>query len=72
MSEIKQLAYALGAQIKGISVSEPLSDVQTALIQKIWHESHVILFREQNAEPREIIEFASNFGELDDHASTPY
>ena len=27
--------------------------------------------REQNAE-REIIEFAGNFGELDDHASTPY
>jgi len=72
MSEIKQLAYALGAQIKGIRVSEPLSDVQTAFIQKIWHENHVILFREQNAEPREIIEFASNFGELDDHASTPY
>ena len=72
MSEIKQLAYALGAQIKGIRVSEPLSDVQTAFIRKIWHENHVILFREQNAEPREIIEFASNFGELDDHASTPY
>ena len=72
MSEIKQLAYALGAQIKGIRVCEPLSDVQTAFIQKIWHENHVILFREQNAEPREIIEFASNFGELDDHASTPY
>ena len=72
MSEIKQLAYALGAQIKGIRVSEPLSDVQTAFIQKIWHENHVILFREQKAEPREIIEFASNFGELDDHASTPY
>ena len=72
MSEVKQLAYALGAQIEGVSVSEPLSDVQTAFIKKIWHEHHIVLFREQNAEPREIIEFASNFGELDDHASTPY
>ncbi len=72
MSEVKQLAYALGAQIEGVSVSEPLSDVQTAFIKKIWHEHHIVLFREQNAEPREIIEFAGNFGDLDDHASTPY
>ena len=72
MSEVKQLAYALGALIKGFSVSEPLSDVQTAFIKKIWHEHHIVLFREQNAEPREIIEFAGNFGDLDDHASTPY
>ena len=72
MSEVKQLAYALGAQIDGISVSEPLSDVQTAIIKKIWHEHHIVLLREQNAEPREIIEFAGKFGDLDDHASTPY
>ena len=72
MSEVKQLSYALGAQIEGVSVSEPLSDVQTAFIKKIWHEHHIVLFREQNAEPREIIEFAGNFGDLDDHASTPY
>ena len=72
MSEVKQLAYALGAQIEGVSVSEPLSDVQTAFIKKIWHEHHIVLLREQNAEPREIIEFAGNFGDLDDHASTPY
>ena len=72
MSKVKQLAYALGAQIEGVSVSEPLSDVQTAFIKKIWHEHHIVLLREQNAEPREIIEFAGNFGDLDDHASTPY
>ena len=72
MSKVKQLAYALGAQIEGVSVSEPLSDVQTAIIKKIWHEHHIVLLREQNAEPREIIEFAGNFGDLDDHASTPY
>ena len=72
MSEVKQLAYALGAQIEGVRVNEPLSDGQTAFIKKIWHEHHIVLFREQNAEPREIIEFADNFGELDDHASTPY
>ena len=46
--------------------------MQTAFIKKIWHEHHILLFREQNAEPREIIEFAGNFGDLDDHASTPY
>ena len=72
MSEVKALAYALGAQIEGVRVSEPLSDVQTAFIKKIWNEHHIVLFREQNAEPREIIEFAGNFGDLDDHASTPY
>ena len=55
MSEIKQLAYALGAQIEGITISETLSDVQTAFIRKIWHEHHVILFREQKAKPNEII-----------------
>ena len=72
MSEVKELAYALGAQIEGVRVSEHLSDVQTAFIKKIWNEHHIVLFREQNAEPREIIEFAGNFGDLDDHASTPY
>ena len=32
MSEVKQLAYALGAQIEGVSVCDPLSDGQTVVI----------------------------------------
>ena len=52
MSEVKQLAYALGAQIEGVRVSEPLSDVQTAFIKKIWHEH--ILFYLENKTPNPV------------------
>ena len=72
MSEVKQLGYGLGAQIKGVKINDALSSNKMAFVKKAWHEYHVILFRGQKAKPGELIDFASNFGELDDHASTPY
>ncbi|MED5474002.1 MAG: TauD/TfdA family dioxygenase [Pseudomonadota bacterium] len=72
MREVKQLGYVLGAQINGVKINDALSSDEIAFVKKVWHEHHVILFRGQKAKPGKLIDFASNFGELDDHASTPY
>ncbi|MBH67021.1 MAG: taurine dioxygenase [Rhodospirillaceae bacterium] len=72
MEEYRQLSYALGAEINGISLKNNLSAQAISFIKQIWNEHHVILLREQAAEPEDLIAFASSFGSLDDHASTPY
>lgn len=53
---------AIGAEIIGVDISEPLaSDVITALKQA-WHTHLVLLFRDQHMTPEQHIYFSSYFG----------
>lgn len=72
MQGIRQLGYALGAEITGINIRDNLSPDAILRVKEIWHDHHIILLRNQIADPEDIIEFASGFGTLDDHANTPF
>ena len=70
--EARPLGYALGAEIIGVDMRDPLDPETVASIREAWHEHHVIVLRNQNAAPDDILRFARGFGDLDDHAQTPF
>ncbi|MFZ4709739.1 MAG: TauD/TfdA dioxygenase family protein [Zwartia sp.] len=62
--EVRPLSRAVGAEILGINLLEPVSDAQIAEIRKIWLQNSVVFFREQPLEPGAFQAFARRFGEI--------
>lgn len=53
----------LGAEVRGVDLSAPLSDACCARIMEIFHRYCVIFFRNQRLEPQHLLRFAARFGE---------
>ncbi|MEC8201412.1 MAG: TauD/TfdA family dioxygenase, partial [Pseudomonadota bacterium] len=66
-----QLGNALGAEIRGVDITQNLSDAEIEEIRSNWHQHHVIVFRGVDWTPDAQLAFAGRFGNLDDHAATP-
>ena len=62
--EVRPLSRAVGAEILGINLLDPVSDAQIAEIRKIWLQHSVVFFREQPLEPGAFQAFAKRFGEI--------
>jgi taurine dioxygenase len=62
--EVRPLSGAVGAEILGINLLNPVSDAQIAEIRKIWLQHSVVFFREQPLEPGAFQAFAQRFGEI--------
>jgi taurine dioxygenase len=60
----KPLSPALGAEIVGVDLSEPLSDELFAKILQCWHDNVVVLFRDQHLSEADQVRFAERFGPL--------
>ena len=76
-SEIKKhigihpLTGALGAEITGVNLAEPLDDETLAEIHHALLDNLVIFFRDQHISPEQQIAFAGRFGELHIHPYIP-
>jgi taurine dioxygenase len=72
--EIRKLSGALGAEITGIDLREPMSDAAFEDIRKAWHEHLVLVFRNQELDYPEYIRFGERFGGLERylHSSRDY
>jgi taurine dioxygenase len=62
--EVRPLSRAVGAEILGINLLDPVSDAQIAEIRKIWLQHSVVFFREQPLEPGAFQAFVQRFGEI--------
>ena len=67
MIKAEPLSYALGAELTSIDMREALEEQDIRLIQETWHGQHVIVLRNQDADPEDILRFARSFGSLDNH-----
>ena len=65
--EVSPIAGALGAEISGIDLSQPLDDASFAQVRKAFDENLIIFFRDQTITPDQHLAFASRFGEFDIH-----
>jgi taurine dioxygenase len=65
------LGFALGSEILGVDIRERPSPASVAAINAHWQNHHVIAFRGAMLVPDQILAFASAFGNLDNHDSTP-
>jgi taurine dioxygenase len=57
---------ALGADIEGVDVSQPIDAETFDLILKAWGEHLVLRFRGQNLDDDDLARFSARFGDLDD------
>lgn len=61
---VRPLSSALGAEIIGVDLSQPLDEVTAAAVKSVWNEHLVLLFRDQGLSEDDQVRFARHFGEL--------
>ncbi|MBL0419304.1 TauD/TfdA family dioxygenase [Ramlibacter sp. AW1] len=64
---VRLLASALGAEIQGIDLSQPLPASTVEELQSAWSQHLVLLFRGQRLSPEQLIRFSACFGPLERH-----
>jgi taurine dioxygenase len=62
--QTRSLSPALGAEIIGIDLSQPMSDELFEKILRCWHDNVVVLFRDQHLGEADQVRFAERFGPL--------
>ena len=60
---VEPLSPALGAEIRGVALDEPLADAVVAEIHRAFVAHHVIFFRDQPLTPAQYVRFAGAMGE---------
>ncbi|MDB6141212.1 MAG: taurine dioxygenase [Pseudomonas sp.] len=68
---ITPISPALGAQIDGVDLRQPLSAEQQTAIEQALLQHQVLFFRNQPLTPAEHVRFAAGFGELHIHPLYP-
>ena len=70
--QIRKVGKALGADLDGVDLAEPLAASTLAAIRKAWLDHLVIRFRGQVLSDPQLIAFSALFGELDPPGPNPY
>lgn len=70
--EVIPLDAPLGAEIRGIDVSQPLSDETVAALREAWSKYLVLVMRGQNLNDDQLLSYTRYFGELDPPGPNPY
>lgn len=63
--EIIPTGAALGAEIRGVDLAEPLGEADFAAIERAYDEHGVIFFRNQRITPPQQVAFTRRFGEIE-------
>jgi taurine dioxygenase len=61
---VHKLAAHIGAEVRGIDLSAPMSNATFAAIEAAWHLHGVLLFRGQQLDDMQQVRFAERFGPL--------
>ena len=69
---IAPIGYALGAQVTGIDLAQPLNEEQLHHLHEAWVKHLVLVFPDQSLDPARLIAFSRHFGELDNYESQPF
>jgi taurine dioxygenase len=69
---IQRLGHACGARVTGVDLSKPVPAGTIEAIRKAWLEHLVLVFPGQKLDPRSLVAFTRNFGELDDYATQTF
>jgi taurine dioxygenase len=68
---VKPISPALGAEISGIDLRDPLPGAVVDEILALWREYVVLVFRDQDLTMQQQLQFAGNFGELGERKQAP-
>ncbi|HEX9672030.1 MAG TPA: TauD/TfdA family dioxygenase [Burkholderiales bacterium] len=68
---LRKLSYALGAEVCGMDVAQPMSESTFGEIYQAFLAHGILLFRDQDVTREHHIEFSRRFGALDRHEALP-
>jgi taurine dioxygenase len=71
MMQVEKLGQALGAEVSGVDLSQPIAPELFARIREAWLEHMVLRFRAQKLTDPQLLGFSRNFGELDPPGPNP-
>lgn len=63
--DIVPVSGPLGAEVRGLDLSRPLSREEFDVVRKAWLKHIVLLFREQQLSDADLLQFSRRFGVLD-------
>src|SRR3546814_18566699 len=63
----RPLCGALGAEIAGLDLSQPLDDALFAKVEAAFHEHIVLVFPDQHWPPAQQVAFTARFGPVEEH-----
>ncbi len=70
---VNRLSPVLGAEVRGIDLSQPVADDLLGDIRRAWLEAGgILVFRDQHLEPEQHIAFSRRFGPLQKHVLATY
>ena len=69
---VRQLGFAVGAEVTGVDLRQPLDDFARKDILDAWHRHLVLVFPGQELSADEQIGFSRNFGELERNDFQPH
>jgi taurine dioxygenase len=72
MIEIRPLSPALGAEVVGVDMRQPLAPETVRRLDEALTERGVLLFRRQPLTPQELTRFSGQFGALQPHVQRAY
>ena len=64
MVEIRPLSPAIGVEIRGVDLAKPLDDASFASVRAAWERNCIALFRDQQLDEMDQVNFASRLGAL--------
>src|SRR5262245_11706505 len=70
--EVIPLDAPLGAEVKGIDLSQPLSAETVAALAQAWDKHLVLMLRGQSLNDDQLLALTRHFGELDPPGANPY
>ena len=70
--KVEPLAQSLGAEIRGVDLSQPLDDATFGAIHQAHLDYSVIVFRGQRLEPEQQIAFSGRFGNFEIHVMSQF
>ena len=63
--QINKVSDQFGVEVIGLDVSKNLNEKDVKVLNDLFHENHVIVFRKQDLSDEEQLSFTENFGELE-------
>lgn len=64
--ELRQLGN-IGIEVQGIDASKPITQDERQQLLDLWNDYGLVVFRGQQLQPQQQIDFSRNFGELEMH-----
>ncbi len=71
-ADVRPYGGTLGAEIRGVDLSQDLDDAAFAALERAWNEHSVIVFRDQKITEEQHIRFSRRFGALEVHVLDQY